>query len=102
MNTTITVHESSIIANSTNQSGKNLECDSGTFLPVWEPQLAVAEGTIALRGTIYLLSMYYLFVGIAYVADKFMAAIEMITSTKKEVQVKDDNGVTQVVEQILI
>jgi solute carrier family 8 (sodium/calcium exchanger) len=41
--------------------------------------------------------MYYLFLGIAYLADLFMASVEMITSTKKEVIIKDDKGQDQTI-----
>jgi solute carrier family 8 (sodium/calcium exchanger) len=39
---------------------------------------------------VYLGFLIYLFLGVAFVADLFMAAIEVITSKTKTVTVKDD------------
>uniref|UniRef100_A0A1I7SJR2 Na_Ca_ex domain-containing protein n=2 Tax=Bursaphelenchus xylophilus TaxID=6326 RepID=A0A1I7SJR2_BURXY len=44
------------------------------------------------RAAIYLLAMIYLFMGVSIVADRFMAAIEVITSHEREVVVKKYNG----------
>lgn len=41
---------------------------------------------------VYFLLLMYLFVGIAIIADKFMAAIEQITSTTKRHEVWDKTG----------
>lgn len=73
--------------NSLNETIRALTCEHGLFLPPWEPQEGVTDVQIAFRGIVYILSMAYLFVGIAYLSDKFMAAIEMITSKRQEVEV---------------
>ena len=78
---------------SANDSASNvtwrvLTCEPGLFLPPWEPQEGVTDAQVALRGIVYIVSMAYMFVGIAYLSDKFMAAIEMITSKRQEVEVK--------------
>ena len=49
-----------------------LECKDGIFLPPFVVSEDVSDGDIALRGIIYLLFLAYLFVGIAYLCDKFM------------------------------
>ena len=83
----------------TNESsqGHVLECTDGTFLPAWLPLEDVSTGEVVGRGIVYILAMAYLFVGIAYLADIFMASIEMITSSKKEVVIKDENNIEQTV-----
>ena len=48
---------------------------------------------------VYLGFLIYLFLGVAFVADLFMAAIEVITSKTKTVTVKDDkNGEPHTIE----
>lgn len=74
-----------------------LECVDGIILPAWLPLENVSMGNVAFRGIVYIVSMMYLFVGVAILADKFMASIEMITSRKKVVKVRDENGKTQTV-----
>ena len=53
--------------------------DSWLLLPAQELWL---EG---LRGFLYILAMFYVFLGIAIVADIFMSSIEVITSKKRKV-----------------
>jgi len=48
-----------------------------------------AKGT---KGTLYFIALLYLFFGVAIVADIFMSAIEVITSTMKEVVETDADG----------
>ena len=43
-------------------------------------------------GIFYLLFLLWLFLGISVIADIFMEAIEIITSTTKDVQVQDKEG----------
>ena len=60
-------------------------CDKskdGVIFPAWRPFKA-STGDKVLRGTVYLLALCYMFLGVAIVADKFMAAIEVITSKVK-------------------
>ncbi|GLH01524.1 Sodium/calcium exchanger 3 [Gryllus bimaculatus] len=40
--------------------------------------------------------MLYLFIGVSIVSDRFMAAIEVITSQEKEITVRKKNGETQI------
>jgi solute carrier family 8 (sodium/calcium exchanger) len=47
------------------------------------------------RGITYVLILIYFFIGVAIVADKFMASIEVITSQEKTVKVKQPDGTTK-------
>merc|ERR1719502_1275325 len=59
----------------------------GQLLPIfpgeqmWNP---------AFRGTLYFFAMVYCFMGIALIADRFMVAIEVITSKEKVVRVRNE------------
>ena len=46
----------------------------------------------ALLGIFYLIFLFWLFLGISVIADIFMEAIEIITSSTKDVQVQDKDG----------
>lgn len=74
------------------KNGNLLACVDGVILPVWLPLANVSTGNVAFRGIIYIASLAYLFVGVAILADKFMASIEIITSKKKVIKVRDENG----------
>lgn len=76
---------------------KSEKCKDGIFLPMWLPQGELSNGDKAARAIVYLLSMIYMFLGVSIVADRFMAAIEVITSKEKEVLIKKGNGETAVV-----
>ncbi|XP_063367337.1 sodium/calcium exchanger 3 isoform X3 [Cydia amplana] len=73
-----------------------LQCSEGLVLPVWHPLEDVPTLDIALRGIVYFLALMYLFIGVSIVSDRFMAAIEVITSREKEVRVRR-NGSDQIV-----
>ena len=45
-----------------------------------------------LLGFVYFMTMVWMFFGIALIADLFMEAIEVITSTTKRVKVTDKDG----------
>ena len=64
---------------------------------MWLPQGNLSHGDKAARAIIYMLSLVYMFLGVSIVADRFMAAIEVITSKEKEVVVKRPDGETTVV-----
>ena len=51
----------------------------GIIFPAWRP-FEISTGMKFLRGIVYLLALCYMFLGVAIIADKFMAAIEVITS----------------------
>lgn len=66
-------------------------CKSGLIIPLWEPQ-DVSLPIRLFRAFIYLLALLYLFYGISIVSDRFMAAIEVITSQEREVEVTKVTG----------
>ncbi|XP_059404016.1 sodium/calcium exchanger 2-like isoform X1 [Carassius carassius] len=70
---------------------EKVKCQPGILLPVWlphDPSLAMQ----ALRAVIYFAFLLYMFLGVSIIADRFMAAIEVITSQEKEVTVTGANG----------
>ncbi|XP_060805037.1 sodium/calcium exchanger 1 isoform X2 [Amyelois transitella] len=73
-----------------------LQCSEGLVLPIWKPLEDVPTLDIALRGVVYFLALMYLFIGVSIVSDRFMAAIEVITSREKEVRVRR-NGSDQII-----
>uniref|UniRef100_A0A915J4K9 Sodium/calcium exchanger membrane region domain-containing protein n=1 Tax=Romanomermis culicivorax TaxID=13658 RepID=A0A915J4K9_ROMCU len=67
------------------------ECKNGLILPAWPiypPNEPLTLTSKIVRGTVYLFTMLYAFLGVSILADKFMAAIETITSQEKRVRVK--------------
>lgn len=48
------------------------------------------------RGLVYFFALLYLFIGVSIVSDRFMAAIEVITSQEKEITVRKKSGETQI------
>lgn len=75
-----------------NMEDDELLCVNGILLPVWLPLKDVGKGMVAFRGIVYIIALAYLFAGVAILADRFMASIEMITSKKKEVKLREENG----------
>ncbi|XP_041969032.1 sodium/calcium exchanger 1 isoform X2 [Aricia agestis] len=69
-----------------------LQCSDGLLIPVWRPLEDVPTAEIAVRGTVYFLALMYLFIGVSIISDRFMAAIEVITSREKEVRVRRNGG----------
>lgn len=68
-------------------------CKDGLLLPMWRPQMTPINGREKTkRAAVYLIGMMYFFLGVSLVSDKFMAAIEVITSQEKEVTVNKPEG----------
>ncbi|CAL1279527.1 unnamed protein product [Larinioides sclopetarius] len=78
-------------------ASNNTQCKEGMILPVWTPTTNLSKGDVVARGIIYFIALVYLFVGVSIIADRFMAAIEVITSKEKEVVIKKPNGETQTI-----
>ncbi|XP_064484568.1 sodium/calcium exchanger 1-like isoform X2 [Ornithodoros turicata] len=76
---------------------ENESCKDGLILPIWLPQDNISTGDIVARGLVYFICLAYMFIGISIIADRFMAAIEVITSKEKEVIIKKPNGETQTI-----
>lgn len=73
------------------------KCQNGLLLSVWQPEDNLTTGDKIARGLVYFFTMIYLFIGVSIVSDRFMAAIEVITSKEKEVKLKTPTGETQIV-----
>ncbi|XP_078262385.1 sodium/calcium exchanger 3 isoform X1 [Rhinoraja longicauda] len=71
----------------------NYECKKGVILPIWYPEDPSLGDKIA-RVIVYFVAMIYMFLGVSIVADRFMAAIEVITSQEKEITINKPNGET--------
>ncbi|XP_059219405.1 sodium/calcium exchanger 1 isoform X3 [Stomoxys calcitrans] len=72
-------------------------CTEGLVVPIWMPQTNLSTGDRVARGLCYFFAMIYLFIGVSIVSDRFMGAIEVITSKEKEVVIKKKNGEKQIV-----
>lgn len=72
-------------------------CSDGLMLPCWLPLENVPLHERVGRGVVYFFVLAYLFIGVSIISDRFMAAIEVITSQEKEVSVRKPNGDTQIV-----
>ncbi|XP_034484325.1 sodium/calcium exchanger 1 isoform X2 [Drosophila innubila] len=70
-------------------------CSPGLVLPLWMPQKHLSMGDRAMRGLVYFLLMIYLFVGVSIISDRFMGAIEAITSIERTVTIKAPDGTKQ-------
>lgn len=71
------------------------QCKPGVILPVWLPQGNLSTADKAARACVYFLAMVFMFLGVSIIADRFMAAIEVITSKEREIHVKLPSGETQ-------
>ncbi|XP_076870658.1 sodium/calcium exchanger 1a isoform X3 [Brachyhypopomus gauderio] len=69
------------------------ECKEGVVLPIWKPENPVFGDKLA-RATVYFVGLFYMFLGVSIIADRFMASIEVITSQEKEITIKKPNGET--------
>jgi len=68
------------------------ECKKGLFLPKWEPSEGIFIWERVLRAIIYFLSLFYMFLGVSIIADRFMSSIEVITAKEKEVTLTKPTG----------
>lgn len=71
----------------------NTKCEKGIILPIWYPEDPSMGDKIA-RVIVYFVALIYMFLGVSIIADRFMAAIEVITSQEKEIVIKRPNGET--------
>ena len=72
-------------------------CKPGLILPVWTPSKNISLGDTIARSIVYAFGLAYLFLGVSIISDRFMSAIEVITSQEKEIHVTDSNGDKQTV-----
>eukprot|EP00061_Rhincodon_typus_P007444 g29151.t1 len=71
------------------------KCEEGVILPVWHPQDPSVGDKVA-RSIVYFAALFYMFLGMSIIADRFMASIEVITSQEREITIKKPNGETTV------
>jgi solute carrier family 8 (sodium/calcium exchanger) len=74
----------------------NCTGQDGIIIPLWSPQEGISTGDRISRAIIYLLALIYLFIGVAIISDRFMAAIEVITSQKRELRKKNPDGTVSI------
>lgn len=72
-------------------------CEPGLIFPVWTPVENLELIDIILRGSVYFFALLYLFIGVSIISDRFMAAIEVITSKEKELVVRRPGREPQIV-----
>ncbi|KAK2581724.1 hypothetical protein KPH14_002208 [Odynerus spinipes] len=63
-------------------------CEAGLVIPLWYPMENLYLTDIVFRGIVYFFLLLYLFIGVSIISDRFMAAIEVITSKEKELVVR--------------
>ena len=85
------------VSNATVCNTEASECKDGVILPVWLPLKNIGIGTTIARALIYGFSLGYLFLGVSIISDRFMSAIEVITSQEREIHVTDSDGNKQTV-----
>jgi len=66
----------------------SVHCEPGLVLPLWRPGDNLHLIDIVFRGLVYFFLLLYLFIGVSIISDRFMAAIEVITSKEKELVVR--------------
>ncbi|XP_071784260.1 sodium/calcium exchanger 3-like isoform X2 [Asterias amurensis] len=66
-------------------------CLPGFILPLWKPEEPGLGDKVA-RAIVYFAALCFIFLGVSIIADRFMSAIEVITSKEKMVKVKRPNG----------
>nr|XP_015828309.2 sodium/calcium exchanger 1 isoform X2 [Nothobranchius furzeri] len=83
--------ESNTTISNRTKCGGSTNCIEGVILPVWKPENPVFTDRLA-RATIYFVGLFYMFVGVSIIADRFMASIEVITSQERKITIKKPNG----------
>ena len=69
------------------------------MIPAWlTPGNATGTALTAAKAFVYIIAMFFMFLGISIISDRFMASIEIITSQEKDITIKDKvTGKKQVV-----
>ena len=66
------------------------ECKDGIMIPAWlTPGNATGTALTAAKAFVYIIAMFFMFLGISIISDRFMASIEIITSQEKDITIKD-------------
>lgn len=67
-----------------------IECKDGIMIPAWlTPGNATGTALTAAKAFVYIIAMFFMFLGISIISDRFMASIEIITSQEKDITIKD-------------
>lgn len=72
-------------------------CKPGLIIPTWYPVDNLTLTDTIVRALVYGLSLIFCFLGVAIISDRFMSAIEVITSQEKEIHIVDADGNKQVI-----
>lgn len=75
----------------------SVHCEPGLIIPLWSPRDHLNLFDIIFRGVVYFILLLYLFIGVSIISDRFMAAIEVITSKEKELVVRRQGRESQIV-----
>ncbi|XP_076656693.1 sodium/calcium exchanger 3 isoform X2 [Halictus rubicundus] len=75
----------------------SVRCEPGLVVPLWKPTENLNLSDLIIRGVVYFLMLLYLFIGVSIISDRFMAAIEVITSKEKELVVRRQGKEPQIV-----
>ncbi|KRY21866.1 Sodium/calcium exchanger 3 [Trichinella patagoniensis] len=68
-------------------------CKEGLVIPLWQPPVEQTSMVVRVgRAVVYLCALVYMFLGVSIAADRFMAAIEVITSQERTVSVRKKDG----------
>ncbi|KRZ28841.1 Sodium/calcium exchanger 3 [Trichinella pseudospiralis] len=68
-------------------------CKEGLLIPLWQPSVEQTSMVVRVgRALVYLCALVYMFLGVSIAADRFMAAIEVITSQERTVSVRKKDG----------
>jgi len=68
----------------------DISCKDGIILPAWKTSgNSKGKALIAAQAFVYLMAMFFMFLGISIISDRFMASIEIITSQEKDITIKD-------------
>lgn len=76
---------------------RSVLCEPGLMIPLWTPTDNLGLADIIIRGFVYFFLLLYLFIGVSIISDRFMAAIEVITSQEKELVVRRHGKEPQII-----
>ncbi|KAG5337634.1 NAC1 protein, partial [Acromyrmex heyeri] len=75
----------------------SVRCEPGLMIPLWRPENNLHLIDVIFRGLVYFFLLLYLFIGVSIISDRFMAAIEVITSKEKELVVRRHGREPQII-----
>lgn len=75
-----------------NSTSTQTKCQDGLIVSFWDTAGEMTVLDRVTRGVVYLLLLIYFFLGVSIISDRFMSAIEVITSQEREVSVTNKAG----------